>query len=47
MRKGVFVGTSKILNNDVYQRSVKEDMLLIERGMDPVTRMWKRDSVGY
>jgi hypothetical protein len=47
VRKGVFVVTSKILNNDVYQRSVKEDMLLIERGMDPVTKMRKRGNVGY
>jgi hypothetical protein len=47
VRKGVFVVTSKILNNDVYQRSVKEDMLLIDRGMDLVTKMWKQGSVGY
>jgi hypothetical protein len=40
VRKGVFVVTSKILNNDVYQRSVKEDMLPMERGMtDPVPKM--------
>lgn len=48
VRQGVFVVTSKILNNDVYQHSVKEDMLPMERGMtDPVLKMWKRSSVGY